>query len=71
MRLPKIKEVLALTLAEIEEEILDSKKELFNLRLKKGSQQGFNPAIYRHLKHRISQLLMVKKQRESKKDKTN
>ena len=71
MSFPKIKEVLALSLSEIEEEVLDAKKELFALRVKKGSGQSFNPAICRRLKHRISQLLMVKKQQESKKDKTN
>jgi large subunit ribosomal protein L29 len=65
MSLPKIKEINLLNKEEITKEILASKKELFELRLKQATKQYFTPHSFRHLKHRIAQLLMVQKQQQT------
>ena len=68
MSFPKIKEVLVLSYDEIQQEIMNSKKQLFELRLLKGTKQSFKPHAFKVLKHRLSQLLMVKKQLKSEKE---
>jgi large subunit ribosomal protein L29 len=65
MSLPQIKEILSLKDEQLEKEILAAKKELFELRLKKATRQSFKPHTFRHIKHRLGQLLMVKRQRIS------
>ena len=65
MSLPKIKEVLSLKNDELEKEILAAKKQLFDLRLRQATRQSFKPHSFRHIKHRLGQLLMVKRQRLS------
>jgi len=61
MSLPKIDEVISLTDNELEDEILNVKKELFRLRLRRGTKQSFKSHQIKHSKHRLSQLLMIKK----------
>ncbi|CAM9110677.1 unnamed protein product [Chrysoparadoxa australica] len=63
MSLPKIKEIISLTDEELDREIVNSKKQLFELRLKSATRQSFKPHSFKHAKHRLSQLLMVKNQR--------
>lgn len=63
MSLPKIQEIKTLTDPQIEKEILSAKKELFELRVKKGTKQSFKSHSFKHTKHRLGQLLMVKKER--------
>jgi large subunit ribosomal protein L29 len=65
MSFSKIKEVLVLSDEELSKEILLGKKQLFDLRLKQGTRQSFKSHSFRHLKHRLGQLLMVKNQRLS------
>ena len=65
MSLPKINEVLSLKNDELEKEILAAKKQLFDLRLRQATRQSFKPHSFRHTKHRLGQLLMVKRQRLS------
>jgi large subunit ribosomal protein L29 len=65
MSLSKIKEVLALETDQLDKEILTIKKQLFELRLRQSTRQSFQPHSFRHLKHRLGQLLMVQKQRLS------
>jgi large subunit ribosomal protein L29 len=65
MSLSKIKEVLAIETDQLDKEILDVKKQLFELRLRQSTRQSFKPHSFRHLKHRLGQLLMVQKQRLS------
>nr|WDB00720.1 ribosomal protein L29 [Cavernulicola chilensis] len=64
MSLPKIDEVRKLTNEQITEEILLSKKQIFDLRLKKNTRQSFTPHLFRHANHRLSQLFTVRKERE-------
>ena len=65
MSLPKIAEIISLDEDQIEKEILTAKKQLFELRLRQGTRQSFKPHTFRHTKHRLGQLLMIKRQRFS------
>ncbi len=65
MSLPKIKEILSLETDQLEKEILAAKKQLFELRLRQATRQSFKSHMFRHTKHRLGQLLMVKRQRLS------
>jgi large subunit ribosomal protein L29 len=65
MSFSKIKEVLILSDDELSKEILLGKKQLFDLRLRQGTRQSFKSHSFRHIKHRLGQLLMVKNQRLS------
>jgi large subunit ribosomal protein L29 len=65
MSLPKIKEILSLETDQLEKEILAAKKQLFELRLRQATRQSFKSHSFRHTKHRLGQLLMVKRQRLS------
>nr|WAM63992.1 50S ribosomal protein L29 [Ishige okamurae] len=60
MGLPKIKEIKTLKLSELEDEILNSKKHLFNLRLLRSTRQDFKSHRFKHIKHRLRQLMMIK-----------
>lgn len=64
MSLPKIEQLFPLDDLQIEQEILAAKKELFDLRLKKSTNQSFTSHSFRHIKHRIGQLKMILKQRQ-------
>lgn len=61
MSLPKIDEIKHLTNSELEDEVLNIKKELFRLRLRRATKQSFKSHEIKHSKHRLSQLLMIKK----------
>lgn len=61
MSLPKIDEIISLTNSELEDEILNVKKELFKLRVRRAAKQPFKSHQIKHSKHRLSQLLMIKK----------
>jgi large subunit ribosomal protein L29 len=65
MALPKIAEVLEMTAEQVSEAILESKKKLFDLRFKQATRQEVKSHEYTHVKHRMSQLLMVEGQRAS------
>lgn len=65
MSLPKIKEILSLKTDQLDKEILVAKKQLFELRLRQATRQSFKPHSFCHTKHRLSQLLMIKKERLS------
>nr|BDA98744.1 ribosomal protein S29 [Rhodomonas sp. NIES-1730] len=53
---------------QIQELILESKKELFNLRLQKATRQSFKPHNFKHIKHKISQLMTLTSQRKQNKN---
>lgn len=66
MPLPKIADARALNDEELSQEIIAAKRELFNLRFKQGTRQEdqAKPHEFKHLKHRIAQLLTVERERE-------
>lgn len=43
--------------------IEDSKKELFDLRLKRATRQTFKPHLFKHTKRKIAQLLTLQSER--------
>ena len=49
---------------KIEDEIINSKKELFNLRLQRATRQSFKSHNFKHLKHKVAQLLTLETQRK-------
>nr|YP_010634171.1 50S ribosomal protein L29 [Ecklonia radiata]YP_011006283.1 50S ribosomal protein L29 [Ecklonia cava]YP_011006424.1 50S ribosomal protein L29 [Eisenia bicyclis]QWK43290.1 ribosomal protein L29 [Ecklonia arborea]QWK43574.1 ribosomal protein L29 [Ecklonia radicosa]WAM63428.1 50S ribosomal protein L29 [Ecklonia cava subsp. stolonifera]WAM63287.1 50S ribosomal protein L29 [Ecklonia cava]WAM63569.1 50S ribosomal protein L29 [Eisenia bicyclis] len=61
MSLPKIDEIKNLDKNELENEILNIKKQLFKLRLRRGTKQSFKSHQFKHGKHRLAQLLMIQK----------
>jgi large subunit ribosomal protein L29 len=64
MSLPPIKQINLLNDEQLKKEIIASKKELFELRLKQSTNQYFTPHSFKHIKHRLGQLLMIQKQRK-------
>ena len=44
-------------------EIVNAKKQLFELRLKKATRQSFKPHLFKHNKRKIAQLLTLESQK--------
>jgi large subunit ribosomal protein L29 len=66
MAFPKIDDVRNLNDEELTTEILKVKQELFRLRLEKATRQLKTPHLFKHKKHRLSQLLTVERERQLK-----
>ena len=64
MALPKIKEARELGEAELGEQILAVKRQLLQFRLQAATGRAAKPHEIKHLKHRLSQLLTVERERE-------
>ena len=64
MPLPKISEARELSDAQLAEEIVAVKKQLFQLRLQKATRQLDKPHQFRHARHRLAQLLTVESERQ-------
>ena len=60
----KINEIRDLPIAELEEKLQDSKKELFNLRFQKAVNQLENPKRITEVKKTIARILTVINDRE-------
>jgi large subunit ribosomal protein L29 len=71
MALPKISEARALEGEALAAEILNVKKQLFTLRLRQATRQPVKPHEFKHLKHRLAQLLTVERERQLAKEKEN
>jgi ribosomal protein L29 len=50
--------------AVAEEELHATKKQLFELRLKKATRQSFKPHLFKHNKRRIAQLLTLESEKQ-------
>jgi large subunit ribosomal protein L29 len=62
MTLPKYKQINDINIvSKIDEEIYLLKKTLFDLRMKKATNQGLKPHLFTHTKRRIAQLNFKKK----------
>lgn len=66
MALPKIEDIRALNGNDLENEILTIKKQLFKLRFCRATKETFKPHEFKHKKHRLGQLLLVKRELEKK-----
>ncbi len=70
MALPKIEEVRKLSDEELAEEILATKRKLFDLRFQQATRQLEKTHEFKHTRHRIAQLLTVERERQIKKSST-
>ena len=70
MGLPKINDIKGLTSRELDNEILALKKQLFKLRFCRATKETFKPHDFKHKKHRLAQLFLLRKELE-KKENTN
>jgi len=57
-------EVRDLTDQELEERIVASKRELFELRFQKGTRQLEKSHRFKHTRHRLAQLLTLERERQ-------
>jgi large subunit ribosomal protein L29 len=69
MALPKIADVRKLNDEEIADEILASKKKLFELRLQQATRRLEKTHEFTHTRHRLGQLLTVERERQLAKQK--
>ncbi len=65
MPLPKIEEVRELDDQELSDRIVATKKELFQLRFQKATRQLEKPHQFKHLRHRLAQLMTLEQERQS------
>ncbi|WP_088893845.1 50S ribosomal protein L29 [Leptolyngbya ohadii] len=64
MALPKIDEVRELGDQDISDQIASVKKELFQLRFQKATRRLEKPHQFKHLRHRLAQLMTVEHERK-------
>lgn len=70
MALPKIKDARELDDEQLASEILASKRQLFELRFQQGTRRLEKTHQFKHIKHRLGQLLTVEREREIEKTKS-
>lgn len=66
MSLPNVGEVRELSDQDLSDEIASVKKELFQLRFQKATRQMEKPHQFKHLRHKLSQLMTVERERQLK-----
>ena len=64
MPLPKIQEARNMNSQELADAIVATKRELFDLRLQQATRRLEKPHQFKHLKHRIAQMMTVVRERE-------
>ena len=64
MPLPKIEDARKLSDQELADEILAAKRELFELRLQKATRRLEKPHQFKHVRHRIAQMMTVEGERK-------
>lgn len=64
MALPKIQEVRELSDEELSSEIVATKKKLFDLRFQQATRRLEKPHEFKHMRHRLAQLLTIERERE-------
>ena len=53
---------------KLSQEIVDAKKSLFDMRLKKATRQTFKPHLFKHTKRKIAQLMTIERKRKENKN---
>lgn len=66
MSLPKIEDVKTLSDQELADQIIAVKRQLFELRMQKGTRQLEKPHQFKHAKHQLAQLLTIERERQLK-----
>lgn len=64
MPLPKIEEIRELDDQALADQIVAVKKELFQLRFLKATRQMEKPHQFKHLRHRLAQLMTLERERQ-------
>jgi large subunit ribosomal protein L29 len=64
MPLPKIEEIRDLSDQELSDRIVETKQELFQLRFQKATRQLEKPHQFKHLRHRLAQLMTIERERQ-------
>ncbi|MDJ0690057.1 MAG: 50S ribosomal protein L29 [Xenococcaceae cyanobacterium MO_188.B32] len=64
MALPSIEDARKLSDEELAEEIVKEKRQLFQLRLEQATRRLEKPHLFKHSKHRLSQLMTVERERQ-------
>ncbi len=64
MSLPKVEDARKLSDAELQEQIVAVRRELFQLRFQKGTRQLEKPHQFKHARHRLAQLMTVERERQ-------
>lgn len=64
MALPSIEEVRNLSEEELAEAIVKEKQNLFQLRLEQATRRLEKPHLFKHSKHRLSQLMTIEQERK-------
>jgi large subunit ribosomal protein L29 len=64
MALPKIEEARKLNDQELADAIVTAKQDLFQLRFQRATRQLEKTHEFKHIKHKISQLLTVERERQ-------
>jgi large subunit ribosomal protein L29 len=64
MALPKIEDARKLNDEELAEEIVAAKRKLFELRLQRATRQLEKTHEFKHMRHKIAQLLTVEGERQ-------
>lgn len=64
MALPKIKDARSLSDQELADAILAAKRELFELRMQQATRRLEKPHQFKHVRHRIAQLMTVEQERQ-------
>ncbi|MEM8777391.1 MAG: 50S ribosomal protein L29 [Cyanobacteria bacterium P01_G01_bin.49] len=64
MPLPKIEDARKLSDQELTEEILATKRKLFDLRFQQATRRLEKPHEFKHTRHRMAQLLTLERERQ-------
>ena len=64
MPLPKVGEARNLSDQELEAQIKAVKRQLFDLRMQKGTRQLEKSHQFKHVRHRLAQLMTVERERQ-------
>lgn len=64
MPLPKFEDVRNLSDEELNDRIVATKKELFQLRFQKATRQLEKSHQFKHLRHRLAQLMTLERERQ-------
>lgn len=64
MPLSKMSEIRELTDEALQEQIVDTKKQLFDLRFQKATRQLETTHQFKHTRHRLAQLLTAERERQ-------
>lgn len=67
MSLPKVSEVRNLSEEQLDEQIMATKRLLFDLRFQKGTRRLEKSHQFKHTRHRLAQLMTVERERQLQK----